>query len=93
MFYKSEMGCIEKWKDGQLVLGCGEIRVFGKQETIYAAPDMIFHFVKVHHYCPPAEFIEALDQAPDPSSDVYVASLSRIKLKPYGPLTERRTWP
>ena len=32
-FRKSEPGCIEKWKDGQLVLGCGEIRVFGKQET------------------------------------------------------------
>ncbi|WP_139372497.1 hypothetical protein [Pseudomonas fluorescens] len=32
------------------------------RETIYAAPIMILHFISVHNYLPPAEFIAAIDE-------------------------------
>jgi hypothetical protein len=91
--FKAENDCVETWNNEQLVLGTGEIRVFGNGETVYAAPDMVFHFVKVHHYRPPAEFIEALNQGLDPSSDVYLAALLRMGLKPHEPLTKVEYWP
>src|SRR5262249_29965642 len=32
-----------------LLLGAAEIRVFSKHGDIYAAPTLIYHYVKVHH--------------------------------------------
>ncbi len=40
-------------------LGSAEIRVIGEQ-AIFAAPDMLPHYVAVHSYQPPAQFIEAV---------------------------------
>lgn len=42
-------------------LGSAEIRVIGEQ-AIYAAPDLLPHYVDKHGYKPPDEFIEALQQ-------------------------------
>lgn len=39
--------------------GSGEIRVKGIN-CVYAAPVMIYHYVRVHGYKPPQEFIEAV---------------------------------
>jgi len=39
-----------------------EIRVRGKDGRQYAAPRMIAHYVEVHGYKPPEEFIEAVMQ-------------------------------
>ena len=44
----------------ELILGSAEIRVFGKNGIIYAAPNLVYHYVVDHHYRPPGEFIEAL---------------------------------
>lgn len=41
-------------------LGNGEIRVEGSDGTIYAAPVMIYHYVRDHRYAPPAAFREAV---------------------------------
>lgn len=43
----------------ELLLGSAEIRV-GIGAVIYAAPDLIFHYVSVHPYHPPAAFLHAL---------------------------------
>jgi hypothetical protein len=43
--------------------GNGEIRVRGKNGLTYAAPVLIHHYVVKHGYLPPAEFIEAVEQA------------------------------
>lgn len=43
-----------------LALGDAEIRVKGLNGRTYAAPDLIVHYVAVHGYRPPDEFIEAL---------------------------------
>jgi hypothetical protein len=91
--FKAEIPCTETWDDQQLVLGTGEIRVFGKGETVYAAPDMVFHYVKQHHYHPPTDFIEAVNQGEDPSSEFYVAALLRLCLKRNEPLTKADYWP
>lgn len=34
-------------------------------EAIYAAPILIVHFIEVHNYLPPAEFIAAIDLLDD----------------------------
>ncbi|MEZ4661490.1 MAG: hypothetical protein R2911_28400 [Caldilineaceae bacterium] len=45
--------------------GSAEIRVFYNNK-IYAAPDLIFHYVVDHQYLPPIEFIEAVLRGPLP---------------------------
>lgn len=41
-------------------LGSAEIRVEARDGSIYAAPDLIYHYVLEHDYDPPQEFVEAL---------------------------------
>jgi hypothetical protein len=40
--------------------GNGQIRVLGKNGVRYAAPTLVHHYVTLHHYLPPTEFIEAV---------------------------------
>jgi len=47
------------WK---LVVGSEEIRVPGKDGIVYAAPTLLCHSIEAHGYCPPKEFIEAVDK-------------------------------
>lgn len=47
------------------VLGSAEIRVVG-EERIYAAPDMVVHYVKCHGYSPPPAVLELLESVPVP---------------------------
>jgi hypothetical protein len=64
----------------QLVLGGGEIRVFSDADTIYAAPNMIYHYVEVHGYKPPDEFVRALRSRYQPGTEEYVEKLKNIGL-------------
>jgi hypothetical protein len=41
-------------------LGNGQIRVFGRNGVWYAAPTMVHHYVVVHQYQPPPEFVDAV---------------------------------
>jgi len=43
-----------------LGLGNAEIRVPGLQGIEYAAPTLIYHYIREHEYRPPEEFLEAL---------------------------------
>lgn len=47
--------------------GTGEIRVLGEND-IYAAPDLIVHYVTAHNYRPPQEFITAVLGGPEAGS-------------------------
>jgi hypothetical protein len=47
-------------------LGFSEIRIFGQNNIIYAAPNQVFHYVTVHHYKMPDEVIDALKRGPCP---------------------------
>lgn len=41
-------------------LGSAEIHVPGPDGTVYAAPDMIYHYIVDHGYLPPSPFLDAL---------------------------------
>jgi hypothetical protein len=57
------------------MLGAAEIRVFAKDGVAYAAPTLVYHYVSVHHYKPPDEFVRALREGPLPSSPEYFERL------------------
>jgi hypothetical protein len=65
----------------QLLLGAAEIRVFSDAPSIFAAPTLIYHYVSVHHYRAPEQFIEALLVAPGPPARVYFEKLEALALK------------
>ena len=65
-----------------LLLGSSEIRVFSAEtDAIYAAPNLVYHYVEVHHYEPPVEFRHAVLQGYPPSDERYFAALARYGLQ------------
>ena len=69
---------IEVEIDGETVgLGSAEIRVLGEAD-IYAAPDLLPHYIAVHNYLPPDEFIAALRQA-DPNAIEYRVLINTLR--------------
>ncbi|WP_456057523.1 DUF7919 family protein [Aliidongia dinghuensis] len=40
----------------------GEIRIKAKSGITYVAPVLIFHYVTIHGYLPPQEFVDAVIQ-------------------------------
>ena len=38
----------------------GQIRIMAATGSWYAAPRLIYHYVTVHHYAPPAAFVETV---------------------------------
>jgi hypothetical protein len=70
-----------KRNDEPLLLGTSEIRVFGTDGTIYAAPTLIYHYISVHHYKPPDEFLLALREGPRPPSEEYFDRLRELDLE------------
>lgn len=74
--HAEEMFMVER--DGeQLLLGTAEIRVLGPAGRVYAAPDLIYHYVTVHDYRPPAEFVDAVLTGPWPGSPEYDAAIQQ----------------
>ena len=67
-------------KGEQLVLGSAEIRVFGEAELIYAAPNLIYHYVLLHQYKPPKDFVRAMKEGPKPADSDYFKRLTVLKL-------------
>jgi hypothetical protein len=57
--------------DVDFKLGDAEIRVLGENGKIYAAPNLIYHYITVHGYQPPDEFVQAVLKGPNPGSEVY----------------------
>ena len=52
---------ITETRDGiTLQLGSAEIRATGVDGTVYAAPNLIYHYVAKHGYKPPEGFIRAV---------------------------------
>jgi hypothetical protein len=44
----------------KLHLGSAEIRIRSSSGIEYAAPNLIYHYIKDHHYKPPLEFTNAI---------------------------------
>jgi hypothetical protein len=58
---------------------CGNL-VFSQNGQIYASPTLIYHYVAVHHYQPPADFVKAMFEGPRPSTEEYCALLRGLNL-------------
>ncbi len=71
----SFMICVKRGNQ-EVWLGSAEMRVF-YQNRVYAAPNLIYHYVTEHQYCPPEEFIEAVLKGPLPGSPEYETFLKR----------------
>lgn len=72
-----ESGICER--DGsKLLLGSAEIRVFSLEGDIYAAPNLIYHYVQAHQYKPPVQFVEALKLGPKPPNSAYFDRLKQL---------------
>jgi hypothetical protein len=78
---RSSTSCNAERKDERLLLGSAEIRVFSSGGDIYAAPNLIYHYMSVHHYKPPDEFLAALREGPRPLSQKYFERLSDLRLE------------
>jgi hypothetical protein len=65
----------------RLLLGTSEIRVFSRTGEIYAAPTLIYHYMKFHNYRPPDEFVRALYEGPNPPSQEYFDRLGELGLE------------
>lgn len=53
-----------RYEGAQKSLGWAEIwipRLDGNQNTFYAAPTLIVHYIANHDYCPPKEFLDAVE--------------------------------
>jgi hypothetical protein len=77
-----------------LELGSAQIRVFGKDGRIYAAPNLIYHYVVEHQYCPPEEFIQAVLEGSQPGTPEYLSLLDQCGLEPfpYHGMSEDQVW-
>ncbi len=49
--------------------------------AIYAAPTLIYHYVRTHHYKPPDEFLRALSEGPRPPAHEYFERLKKLNLE------------
>ena len=58
-----------------LRLGGAEIRTIGDEE-IFAAPNLIYHFVVDHGYMPPFEFVDSVMKGPGVDSAEYRALIN-----------------
>jgi hypothetical protein len=63
------------------MLGAAQIRVFGSTDEIFAAPNLIYHYMAVHDYDPPAAFLDALSNGLSPESQQYLDRLSALGLQ------------
>jgi hypothetical protein len=48
---------------------------------VYAAPNLIYHYIEVHHYKPPDEFLNALREGPRPPDRKYFKRLEELGLE------------
>lgn len=66
--------------DAEAWLGSGEIRVFGPGGQVYAAPNLIFHYVRDHDYQPPTVFLSALLDGLAPGSEAYDTAMALLDI-------------
>ncbi len=71
--------CLEASRSGRArALGSAEVRVFSKAGAVYAAPNLIYHYVEAHRYKPPDEFWLALHEGPSPPDEEYLDRLRQL---------------
>ena len=56
-------------------------------EVLYVAPTMIVHYVGIHGYLPPTDFVRAVIACPAPATDAYVGAVTAIANRGEGALS------
>jgi len=74
----------------KLLLGSAETRVFGSEGEVFAAPNLIYHYVAEHQYRPPPAFTQAVASGPRPGTEAYKQALDGlgVRWRPNVPLLE-----
>ncbi len=67
------------FKSEKRKVGYYEIRVWGQDKKVYAAPSLIIHYILQHHYKPPQEFIDAVIHSDAHSKEYYQKILAYSK--------------
>jgi hypothetical protein len=80
-FCDSNEHMVSERKGTSLLLGASEIRVFSPDGTIYAAPNLIFHYMAIHQYEPPPQFLYALRNGIKPLTEQYFQRLKGLDLE------------
>lgn len=60
--------------------------------VVYAAPELILHYIAEHHYQPPAEFCAAVLTCPTMNSAAYFAALRRNATGDFARMVPRAPW-
>jgi hypothetical protein len=47
-------------------------------EVVYEVPSLILHYIRHHKYVPPACFVQAVLECPDPGSPKYIAAIKSV---------------
>lgn len=63
----SPLGYPVEFEGKEMLLGSAEIRVSGKGGRSYAAPNLIYHYIRDCGYLPPQEFLDAVESLEDSS--------------------------
>ena len=68
-----------KYNGYEIPLGDAEIRVIDEEnKCVYAAPNLVLHYIMNHHYLPPKEFLNAVMYGPKPNSDKYSEYIMKL---------------
>jgi hypothetical protein len=59
-FCKERKRVVVKIGGTELFLGSAEIRVQDRAGVVFAAPNLIYHYITAHNYRPPEEFLSAV---------------------------------
>jgi hypothetical protein len=81
-FCPVEFSPITERNGKRLALGSAEIRVLSPSGEIFAAPNLIYHYMAFHDYYPPEQFVDAVLTGPRPSSQDYLDMLAAVGLVP-----------
>jgi len=66
-----------KYKGQSISTCCSSDILVPGENVVYSAPALILHYIRAHHYQPPAEFVDAVMRCPEPGSAEHVAALRR----------------
>src|SRR5262249_55470525 len=65
-------------ESGGLFFFCGSRFPF----SIFVAPTLIYHYVEIHHYKPPDDFVRALREGPRPPDQEYFDLVNTLSSEP-----------
>jgi hypothetical protein len=66
------------WRGMRIPEYCSSDILVPEKTIVYMSPALILHYIRVHQYLPPACFVEAVLNCPEPGSEEYRAAIRKI---------------